>query len=355
MYDRLLKKRNLIIAVIIFVAIIILFLPVNIPFKITATGKVVAGQGWLLVRQTDGSLMATLRDNVSHATESYMAFQMERGDVYQFGMKSGLKNMNSIVTGDTAGYLFSNELFRDLKRLEGRLEIAKSYLDVVSTGERETIIREAQDQFLLNRERSLVQNEILERQTKLYQDALISREDFEVTRGMTRIYKLEMQVAESHLKTLQAGEKPEIIKEADSQIAAIEAELAALESHLSLYALVTPMTGKIYSTFSHDTLLMVLDDQRVVVMPIPWQFFNEVDTTNGFTAGVLYNEDILQGTIHIKSNFMRMIGGQQVFFVSGILEQKDPDLPVNMLVKCTISGINRTPFDYLIYFIEALI
>ncbi len=163
MYDRLLKKRNLIIAVIIFVAIIILFLPVNIPFRITVTGKVVAGQGWLLSRQTDGSLMATLSDNVSHATESYMAFQMERGDVYQFGMKSGLKNMNSIVTGDTAGYLFSNELFRDLKRLEGRLEIAKSYLDVVSTGERETIIREAQDQFLLNRERSLVQNEILER------------------------------------------------------------------------------------------------------------------------------------------------------------------------------------------------
>ena len=355
MYDQLLNKRNIVIAAIGFFALVIMFLPVNIPFSITVIGKVVSGQQWLLVRQADGSIMSTMYDHSRDMTESYTAYQVDRGDVIQFKMRTDLRNLTPIVSGDTVGYIFSNMLFQELNKLVGALNVAKANLDVVSTGERETIISEARDQFLLNRERSLVQNEILERQTKLYQDALVSREDFEITRGMARIYKLEMQVAEAHLKTLQTGEKQEIIAQARFQIAAIERELMALQDRLSEFTLTAPLSGKIHVAFSPDTLLMVFNDTRVVLIPIPWKYINEVNINYEFTTEPIFDSEVLEGSIVNKSNYMRLMAGQQVFIVAGILTDQESDLPVNMLVQCSISGMKRTPWDYVLNFLQVLI
>ena len=355
MREELVTRRNIIIVALIVLALVLLILPMNIPFSVSVIGKVVSGQQWLLARQADGSVISTLYDYAADVTHSYTAYQVDRGDVFHFKMHPGLNNNAQISSGDTVGYLFSNMLYQDLNRLEGGLEVAKTNLGVVSSGEKETIINEARDQFLLNQERSQVQNKILERQTKLYQDALVSREDYEITRGMTRIYELETQVAEAHLKTLQTGEKPEIMAHARTQIAAAENELQALYRRLSALTLTAPLTGTNYMIASPDTLLIVADEVRVVLMTIPWQYAGEIDTNHSFSIQPVFSGAELQGKIIKKSGYMRLIGAQQVFIASGILDNKSSGLPINMMVQCSITDIKRSVWDYVLQFLNALV
>ncbi len=355
MHDQFLNKRNIIIMTIAVLVIIVLLLPINIPFSVNITGKVMPGYQWLLARQTDGSIISTLYDYSQDRTDSYAAYQIERGDIFHFKTRPEIKEVTFVTAGDTIGHIFSNMFFQELRELEGALAVAKANLDVVSTGEKESIISEANDQFLLNRERSLVQNNILERQSKLYQDALISSEDFEITRGMTRIYELETQVAAAHLITLQTGEKPEIITQARTQIESIEKQLVILHNQLSEYTITTPLTGNINMVSSPDTLLLVSDDTRVVIMPILWQFMTEVDTSLSFTIQTPFDGEVWEGSIVNKSNFMRMIGGQQVFIATGKISDHLSDLPVNMLVQCSVTGATRSIWDYVRFFLEALV
>ncbi len=355
MYNQLWNKRNIILGAIIIIIIVLLLFPIHIPFSISVTGKIVPGQQWLVARQADGSIISSVYNYSQNITENYAAYQVDRGDVFHFKSMPELKESNSITAGDTIGYIFSNMFYQELNRLEGALEVARANLEVVSSGEQETILNEARDRLLLAQERAEVQNEILKRQTRLFQDSLISREEYEITRGMTRISDLEAQVAQAQLFTVEIGEKPEITTRAKIQIIAVENELRTLHSRLSDYTLRAPLSGEINKVISPDTLLLVSDETRLVIMPIAWQYLNDVDTNLTFTIETNYARETSQGSIISKSDFMNMISGQQVFIALGLIDENSGNLPLNMMVECSLSGNSRSIWDYVLYFLKALI
>jgi hypothetical protein len=92
-----------------------------------------------------------------------------------------------------------------------------------------------------------------------------------------------------------------------------------------------------------------------VIIPVPWQYLNEVDTTHTFAIEPVFNGHELEGTIIKKSGFMQLVSGQQVFVITGVIDIPSGEYPVNMLVQCSIHGIKRTVWDYLSYFLQALI
>ena len=355
MYDQYLNKRTYILIAIFVVVIAVLLIPINMPFSITATGKVMADLEWSLARQTDGSIISTISDYAHNQINSYTAYQVDRGDVFHFKFKPELNKSTSVTSGDTIGFIYSNMYYQQIDQLEGILALAKANMQIVSSGEQESVLAEARENVRLARERMEVQMDIQERQSALYKQSLISPEEFEITRGRARISEMEVAVAEAQLVTAQIGEKPEIIKHAEIQVEAIERELSTLGKRLSDYTLTAPINGNIQKVLSPDTLLLVSDNTRIVLIPISWQFLNDVDTNLKFSIETKYNSHVLNGSITRKSDYMRLIGGQQVFIVTGILDDANDELPINMLVQCSVHGMRRTVWDYISYFLKALI
>ena len=350
------KKRNLILAAaaVLVVIIFIAAIPIEIPDTITVEGKILAAHEWLMVRQTDGSVLISRRDNRSDFVNSYTAFQVDRGDVFQFLLDDRYVEQRTINTGDTLGRIFSHRLYQEISRLEGLLGVAEANQMVLASGEKEALINQARNEYELNVERAAVQAKILERQTKLYDDALISNEEYEITSGLARIAELEAQVADARLKALMTGEKPAQIRLASSEIYAASRELSDLKNKLSRFTLVSPIDGQISTAFSADTMLLISSTERVALMPIPDEYFQSVSDGQSFKAHDLSLDQYVSGTIEFKGSMLRKLGTGQVFFAVGNMEGDASIFPLGMITRYDIEARPKLLSEYITRFIKTL-
>lgn len=356
MIDGKKKKRYIIltVAAVFIVIIFIALIPVQIPETITAEGKILAANEWLMVRQTDGSVLISQRDNRSDFVKSYTAFQIDRGDVFQFMLDERFAGQRTISAGDTLGRIFSHRLYQEISRLEGLLGVAQANQKVLASGEKEALINQARNEYELNVERATVQAKILERQTKLYNDALISNEEYEITSGLARIAELEAQVADARLRALMTGEKPAEIQLASSEIYAASRELNDLKNKLSRFTMVSPIDGQISTAFSADTMLLVSSTERVALMPIPDEYYHSVSDGQSFKAHDLSLDQYVSGTIGFKGTMLRKLGTGQVFFVVGNIEDDASIFPLGMIARCEIEARPKLLSQYISRFIKTL-
>ncbi|KPL14743.1 MAG: hypothetical protein AMS23_00285 [Bacteroides sp. SM1_62] len=347
----LIRNKNHLFALIIIVVIIIsVFLPVKFPYRIKAQGKILPAKEWILHKQTDGSLLTVFRDNQQNVIKTYAAYQVERGDILKFQMATSLNQTGHINCNDTVGYISSNEVNREIKRLRGELAIAKASLQMNLSGEKTSIIQEAEDWSALSRERAELQSKILERQVELYEKELISQESLEIAQGTAKIYELESNMAQAQLQTLQTGVKPEHIQLIESEIKSKNDELTVLEERSQSYILCSPLDGNVLSMVSEDTLLIVADTMSVVIMPINWQYFAEVNTDQDVTIDYEVSGEKIVGKLVKVNRFMQLLMGEQIFIATAYLNTSN--LPRNMVVTCSISGRPRSALEHVTRFIE---
>ncbi len=236
------------------ILLLIIILVIEIPYSYSIQGKILAGRDWFLIRQTDGSLMEITRDNIKGVIQHYGAYQIDRGDMVQFQINPAALNQDRVSQSDTLGIFSSSFLAEDLSRLQGELDLAQATLEVSRTGEKQSLLTEAEKTYMLNLERARVQQRILEREATLFSDNLVSNQDYEITRGMTRIYELEAQVAEARLRSLKTGAKPEEINLVRVQIESIQRNLEILRKRINWSYLKAPIQGTLTTEMANDTL-----------------------------------------------------------------------------------------------------
>jgi len=347
------KTKTIVITAAVLL-ILILLLPIPLPYNLVVQGKIVPGQVWFLQRQTDGSMLVTLRDQLHNMVSSYTAYQVERGDVLSFKLESKLSPDGSIAFGDTVGYIHSNVISREMAFLKGSLEVARSLLQVNRTGEKQSMIDAARSQLSLSMEQTDLQKKILERQKDLYDSSLVSKEMYEITLGTSRIYEMQTAVAEAQLKSLQTGSKPEQVQMALAEINSLESEIKVLEQRLNQFVLISPLQGQIFTPFSAETLLFVADTSRVVYIPVNILDMPEVELNQRVQVKIETNGEVIKGKIYKLDKMVQRLADKQVFFAIGILDGENALLPVNQIVSCTIQGKRKTPLDYLGKLTQAL-
>jgi hypothetical protein len=341
------NQRRIIYIAGALIVIIIMILPIPLPYHLVTQGKIIPAKVWVVQRQNDGSLMVTLRDHLNNVVSSYTTYQVERGDVLNFELWPAFHRDGSIVAGDTVGTVQSNVINGEMARLSGALAVARSALQVNESGEKESLVNAARDQALLNRERAELQQKILERQQDLYNRQLISQETYEITQGTAKIYELEAAVSEAQLKALESGSKPEQIQLALSEINSLEGEIKILEQRLNQCVLISPISGRLYTLFSADTLLYIADTGRVVYMPIPTASLAEVEVNQVVQVKNESSVDVIKGKIYRIDKMIQRLNAKQVFFVIALLEKESTVLPINQIASCTIQGRSKTPLMYL--------
>ncbi len=329
------------------ILLLIVFAVVKIPYSYALQAKVVAGYEWLLIRQADGSLTEITRNNIDGVIQNYSSYQIDRGDLVQFRLNPDLTGRHRITRRDTVGIFHSNYVAEELARLRGELDIAYAEMKVSRTGEKQSLLEEAESQYQLNLEKARVQQKILEREAKLFSDNLVSDQDYEITRGMTRIAELEVAVAEARLQTLKTGMKQEEIELVRTRIESIQQILAAVRNRLRFSYMVSPIEGAFSLEIANDTLMTVHDSLRITIIPVPADYYNAVKPGQRISMELPYHGDRIGGEIIRVEKDFRSVAGQPVFLATALLENTGADIPTNLITPVEIAAESRTIWEHL--------
>jgi len=329
------------VATAVFVLVVAL-LPIRIPRFIRSYGKILPAREWILAKATDGSLIRTLVDNRESVTLSYDAVQVERGDVLRFERAPGLLDNALVVRGDSIGYVFSDLSAQELTRLRGSLEQAKALRQVETSGEKESVLKQAADQAELTREQASYNERAMVRQDSLWKTGLISREEFDLARTSARIAGLEAAIAEANLEALQSGSKPQQILLIDTQILSLEKEIRTLEERIRRLIVFCPLDGRVLANFSPDTLIVVGDTAHVAIIPIPWENRNDVRSGQPIRLNVRFDGRPVRGRVIRVVSTPVLFNNRSFVMAVADIEFAGRVVPGHSIVSCRVE-IGREP------------
>lgn len=334
---------------------ILLFLPVKFPFMVDTYGKIDSAQKWVLEKGQEGQLMASTFNYKTGLSEGYRVSNFERGSSVRFSFHSSLTPGGFISRGDTIGSIYSSEMQERLMALNRELAAARGSLGVNASGEKAAIVREAQQRLDYARKRMEEHQRVLARARESFKQGVISQKELEIKEGEADLLEIEISIAESQLEAAQTGQKPEQLQLIRANIAAIENEIAAIKERAAAYTLTAPISGKIFSAFSADTLLIISDTTKYVVfIPVKWNDYSYVVPAQNVNLHLNGISKPVSGKVISLNREIQMLNGEKIVFATALLEKYSEALMPGMLAKCQIECQPVKALEYVKRFFSSL-
>ncbi|MCB0729741.1 MAG: HlyD family efflux transporter periplasmic adaptor subunit [Ignavibacteriae bacterium] len=341
------SKNKLLFIALVIAFLIIIFLPIEYPISVKSKGKLLPLKTWILAKGTDGRLLTSLTDNSSGITNHFSASQFERGDAVQFNLNQNLIEKGNVTLGDTIGYVISNEIEKNIQKLKSELETSKASLRVQTSSQKQSIIEEEKRKLEFAEKELEEQSKIYNRKKLLFERDLISQQEFEADEARYELAKININIAKERLKTVESGAKEEEISFAESQIRAIENEINILQKRYESNNIISPITGSINRTYSVDTLLVISDTSKyVILMPIKWNDSRKVQVNQSMSVSLPESNEIINGIVSSIGNNVNTYSNYQYVMVTAISENKLNDLKPGLYVDCKINCGNSTAIEY---------
>lgn len=332
----------------VIAALVLVSLPIPFPFNIETSGKILPSREWLLCKGTDGGLFSTLIDHKYGIVKNYTIIQAERGDAGGFAFRPEIFAYNYVEEGDTIGQFYSNEIERRFVRLRGELAAALASLALYNTGEKPSVVREAQNRIEFAIKETEERHKILERQRKLFQEQLISLEELEISQLSAQLSEIKKNIAEDQFRMVSTGAKQEHIDYIRSQIAMLHSELSIYEDRLNSFVITSPIAGILNRTFSGDTLTIIADTSAYVLfMPLRLGDFEHISKGQAVEIAAMTVEKPFYGEIIHVDNNVYNLNGNQVVFVAAEFNADDREIQPGLLTRCKISCQPLTLLHYL--------
>lgn len=317
---------------------------VSVPYAIKVQGKVTSGQEYKLIRTLEGNLISTLRNNITHTVYEYDVTEFQRGDVVAFRMNRALENQTYVRKGDTLGLVYSNEEQRNLIDLKGQYEILKAELEFFTTGQKPEDVLMAKEQWDLAKQELETQSKLVARSESLFNDGVISKQEWEIEENRYRVRELEEKIAEANYLSVTTGEKPEQEKLIRAQMEVITWQIEQIQSRLDFFTIVSPFAGKLHfssTSSTGSTLLSIVDTaQTVVLVPVLLTDFDHVSTGQRmFMKG-------LEGQLRHIDDHVKIIDQRQAFLVTGVWPYDFKAHP-GSIIDVRIEGDSISAWNYL--------
>ena len=340
------KKKIIIFSIGILCCLVFIFLPIKFQYYINYPGKVIPARNWILRRAADGSLTASFRNYKTGVVENYSAFQTDRSDAVKFQMNPDLNNRNIVRKSQTVATINSNDIERQLTLLKGQLSIARATLLENITGEKAALIQEAENKLSLAEEESKMQNQILERQKAMFEKNLIPSQDYEITISMARVTQMRVLSEKASLEALKTGLKPESIKKDQAQIEAIENEISVLEERAARLNIIAPFSGKLIRPSSEDTLLIIEDTKKIIMMGVDWENSADFSESTLVNIKTLKRRMTFSGKVYRVENYLEISNGKQLVPIYVEPLEEIVELPTGLIVSCKAMLSEVTPLGY---------
>jgi hypothetical protein len=326
---------------------------VKIPTSIDSKGQLLSYQTWVLSKGTDGRLITYQTDNLTGITNSFGITQFERGDPVQFKLNPKIFLDNEVSNGDTIGSVISNEIIKDLERLRGELETNRALLAVQTSSEKESVIDVERKRLEFAKKEFEEQIKIYNRQKSLFEKELISQEDFETTEARYELSKINISIAEERLKTVLSGAKKEEIELLNSQIKAIEREIDILQFRFEKNNITVPISGMIIRPFSSDTLVIVNDtSKKVILIPVKWSesMYVFIDQEVIITSPEVSEKLIAR--VSSIDNSVKTMNNEQYVIITAVSENPIRYLKTGLYVEAKFLCLDKTMYNIFVERIE---
>jgi hypothetical protein len=311
-------KRKIPIKVFIAIGVLIvvlMVLPFKFPYTVRAQCKLYPSEEWQLIKNQNGVLTITYQNYQTLATQEVLVSQFERGDVVSFSLHPGRNYDERIAKGDTIGVINSNEWQRRLEELNGSLRTSQANLEIFQTGAIAALIEEAENRITFARSQADQQDIIVTRISALYDQELISQEEFEIQKNQQTLYRINVAIAESQLDAVSSGAKAEeqdLIKE---QIATLEKQIAIFQDRIGSNILLAPFNGVLVQSFGSDTLLTIQNNEAfTAIIPVKWPIANFVQVNQ--KARISDGNTTVDGVVTYKDKAVQILDGQQAIFIT---------------------------------------
>ncbi len=338
-------KKVFIAAVFVILALFIFMYPGEIPYSFECMGKICPIKEWLVTRRDDGLIMATLQSHGNGSIEKYSVTQFERGDPIKFNVHSSIKPGTSVAAGDTIGWIESKELKNRLVRLNGELRTQKELLRMAMTGEKQTIIEEAQKRLEYAKGQVEEQRIIVSRTKALYETEFFPFQDYEISLNTLMLFEINVEIAESHIQTLQSGSKKEEIDMISSQIATLDDLIDALLDQYNDYTLLSPISGIVIDPVSVNVLDPAIDtpivkvgdiSSYIVIMPIPLKIRKYIELRQKIEIRMADSKISYHAEVTKISNAVNIMRNEQYVMVTGQLNPNGEDILTGTITRCSV-------------------
>jgi hypothetical protein len=345
----LISRKTLTIAVIIIALIsIILVLPVKFEYKLKVQGKLLPQKEWVIYKGTDGRLTSLLTNYKTGINQSYDVTLFDRGDAMRFALSPNLHSGASVEVNDTIAFLYSNEIERQIKNLEGQLITTKAYLSLNLTGEKESIIEQEKNNFTYALKQAEEQKKIVDRLKALYEKGLVSQEEYEIAKGTYDLYEINVLISKSRLQSVQTGSKHELIEFIKAQIIVLEKELTVLKNRFEGFTILSPIPGIVNRITNSDTLLIISDTTEfVLISPIRVQDKKYINPQQKVDIYINDKRQNLSAKIIELDNIVQIVHGIQIITATAIIEGKTNEMIPGIMADCYVHTGSLTPFDYV--------
>jgi hypothetical protein len=322
---------------------------VDLPCSIEAPGKVFPRQEWVVVRGPDGQLLCSVSDHLRGRAESYAVVGFERSDYAQFQLHPALSAGAAVTAGDTVGRLYSSDLERELADLRGQLAAELASLAMAQTGDKESVVEEAQRRFDQARVQAEQQRREVARLRALLDRSLVSRADVELGASTLRLNELQQDIAAAQLRTARTGVRQPEVERLRVRVASLQEEVDLLARKAEAATVRTPLSGRFAGPLSGDTLVVVQDTSAyVVLLPIGWERRHQVAAGQPVAVQLAGSAAPLAGTVEqLGRTAYTALDGRQFFNAKARIEDPAGDLAPGLIVRCSITCPPVNLFEYL--------
>ncbi|MCJ7802246.1 MAG: hypothetical protein MUP82_07815 [Candidatus Marinimicrobia bacterium] len=318
------KKYQIFLGFIIFF-IILIASQIKIPFIIQINGRIYPSEEWLLTQNQNDFITAAYINHLENGENQKKYFSFERGDIININFKPTLNLGSYIKVGDTLATIQSNELLLRKTKLKGDINLARENLKVIETGENKPVITEAQQRYDQAIAKFNNQTNIFNRNAKLYDDDLISDEEFEIQKSLFKISETDVNIAKAQLEAVSIGLKPEIIKQQLQLIENLSEQYQIVLDRIKSSILLSPLNGLVTFTSSNDTLLWVRgNEHHIAVFLIPIKYQNKLQIGQIIKMYGAWSSKS-RGSVLFINRDITELGGKSVNFIIVKMDDENTD------------------------------
>jgi hypothetical protein len=341
-------NRRHILILILILAVVTVFLPIPVRYNFIATAKIYPLKEWKLSRGLDEGFISQTYNYETDALSDYIHYRFERGDIAELKIREGLQFDGLIGGGDTVAWVESFYIQNEITRLSNLRDVEKANLNVLSTGEKQELIDQAQRQYNYAIQQLELEKKNYARQEILYRDSVIPAAEFDLYENSLKLAEINADVAKKQLQALEVGQKDPVREMSQTQIGSYEKEIKRLEDQKAQYTIVTPFNGRLTYDVSLGGVLKVSDNERLVLkIPVPYQQASYLDNLHSVTFSTPDNKVKLEASFKGFEENVSLIQNQQFLIAKAITKESHDGIYPGMVVRCRIFCDEVSLLEYL--------
>jgi len=325
------------------------FVPVDIPYAFETTAKVYPLQQWMLLKQTDGSLVSTLHNYKSGLLRDYSSYQFDRGDVVNIKFHSNQISPMTVDSGQLIASINSNMLASNLIQLENEKTIESAKLLQEQAGQKPEIVSRQKEEIRLAENSLDIKTKQFNRNKELYDQGLIAYTTLEISENAFKQAQAELVVARERVQVVSTGQRPEDINYIKAKIASIDKEIAFLKTTNQNYDLYSPISGRItYESNSQGDKLIIEDTtQHILYIPIRLRDRDFITKESTIDLKIMGQDSLVQADFIGINDKVEILGRNVVVLAKAMVKGDVEGLATGMPISCKITCGKIKPMEYM--------